>query len=435
MDRMRKKPVSSGVAQLDSLLGDLYIGDNVLWYDDTGSLASAFSLHFIRDSLAGKKPTVYVTFDRSPKNVLSFLGPLAENQNFTILDCFTNGKGDRSEVFNKFYEKDGAQWPYQVIRVNDPTNPAQVSDAIYGLQGSMSGDIRFIMDSLTGMQDLWGGEEHVVRFYTRTCPKLYELETIAYWIVEANAHSSRLKANINKIAQVVIDLSVKNGKPQLAILKAEKRSSRHLNVAHGFTCEDAEIVFDFPRLGPARFDLGAKIRSVRTQLGVSQKELAEKMGVTPSTISQVEKNHIFPSIPALLRMAESLTVPVGVFFAGHGEVPEECVFPAGTGTMVALDKGFKGVVEALRLLPPSRKSAGGDPYLVRIQPGGRLPHHFFNHKGEEVGYLLAGQLALHVRGQVRELGPGDVVILGKDMPEQWENTGVGPAELFWVKVG
>jgi quercetin dioxygenase-like cupin family protein len=72
---------------------------------------------------------------------------------------------------------------------------------------------------------------------------------------------------------------------------------------------------------------------------------------------------------------------------------------------------------------------------VRIQPGGKLPRHFFDHKGEELGYLLAGRLTLRLRGQVRELMPGDVVVLRKDMPEQWENAGDRLAELFWVKIG
>ncbi len=31
-------------------------------------------------------------------------GPLAINQYLTILDCFTNGKGDTAQVFNQFYE-------------------------------------------------------------------------------------------------------------------------------------------------------------------------------------------------------------------------------------------------------------------------------------------------------------------------------------------
>ena len=43
------------------LLGDLYIGDNVLWYEDAGSFSSAFCLHFIRESLAKRITLVFST--------------------------------------------------------------------------------------------------------------------------------------------------------------------------------------------------------------------------------------------------------------------------------------------------------------------------------------------------------------------------------------
>lgn len=434
METMKKKPVSSGIAQLDNLLGDLYIGDNVLWYEDAGSFSAAFCVHFIRESLTHKKPTIYVTFDRSPKNVVSFLGPLAESQNFTILDCFTNGKGDRSEVFNKFYEKDGAQWPYQVIRVNDPSNPGQVAEAIYGLTGHLAGDIRFIMDSLTGMQDLWGGEEQAMKFYARTCPRLYELDTIAYWIVEKGAHSSRLKANINKIAQVAIDLAVKNSKPTLKILKAEKRHSRFLNEPQSFHCEGAEVVFDLPKPLPERLDLGGKVRVMRKKQGLSQKELAEKIGVTPSSISQVEKNLIYPSIPALFRLAESLSVEVAYFFEGLTTAEAKCVYRGSEAKGMGVDGPAKGAVEGVRLLPPVLREVGVEPYLLTIEPGKKVAGHFFNHKGEEMGYLLAGTLALWVNGQRQEAGAGDLVYLNKQTPEQWENDGEGVAQLLWLNI-
>ncbi|MBU2630664.1 MAG: XRE family transcriptional regulator, partial [Proteobacteria bacterium] len=153
----RKKRVSSGITGLDRVLNGLFIGDNVVWYDDAGSLALEFGIKFIQESQEHNKPIVYVSFDRSPKNLIEKLGPLAQNQQLTILDCFTNGKGDKARIFNKFYEKDGAQWPYQVIKVTKPNVPQAVSDAIYGLHKTLSGDVRFVFESLTGMADLWGG--------------------------------------------------------------------------------------------------------------------------------------------------------------------------------------------------------------------------------------------------------------------------------------
>ena len=101
-----KIKVSSGISQLDRLLGGgIFIGDNVVWYDEVGSLAPVFCLNFIKASQAQKKSLIYLNFDRSVKNILELLGPLAENPFLTILDCFTYGKGEGAEVFLKFYEE------------------------------------------------------------------------------------------------------------------------------------------------------------------------------------------------------------------------------------------------------------------------------------------------------------------------------------------
>ena len=80
---LEKIRVSSGISTLDRILGGLYIGDNVIWYDDAGSLALPFCMNLIQTSQAQNKSIIYVSFDRSPKNLLEMLGPLARNNNLT----------------------------------------------------------------------------------------------------------------------------------------------------------------------------------------------------------------------------------------------------------------------------------------------------------------------------------------------------------------
>lgn len=429
---MKKKRVSSGIPELDRLMGDLYIGDNVLWYEDAGSFSSVFCLNFIRETLTLKRPLIYVSFDRSPKNLVSFLGSQAESQNLVILDCFTNGKGHRSEIFNKFYEKNGALWPYKVIKVNDPANPDQVGEAIYGLHGTLSGDVHFILDSLTGMQSLWGGEEQVIHFYSKTCPRLYELDTIAYWLIEKGAHSNRLKAHINKVAQVAIDLSVRKGKSTLKILKAEKRNSKFLNEHHEYLCEGSNIIFERQKQQKPRFDLGAKIKSLRLMRGISQKELANLTGVTPSTISQVEKSLIYPSLPALFRIAENLSVDVATLFKGQSAEKDAYIFPAASRPATTLPKIIKDSATAEMLLPPDIETSL-EATLIRVQPGKKLAGHFFAHKGSELGYLISGQLEMTIQNQSYTVTPGDTVYLQKDIPGSWSNTSEHVAELLWMK--
>ena len=112
--------ITSGVSELDRLLGGLFIGDNVVWYDDAGSLALVFCMNFMQASQAQKKPLIYVCFDRSPKNLLNTLGNLADYPLLTILDCFTYGKGEGADVFLKFYRNSAGRKNTRIKAVKEP---------------------------------------------------------------------------------------------------------------------------------------------------------------------------------------------------------------------------------------------------------------------------------------------------------------------------
>jgi len=429
----QKLRVASGVSQLDRLLGGLYIGDNVVWHDDAGSLASVFCLNFIQASQVQDRPLIYVSFDRSPRNLLEKLGPLADSEHLTILDCFTWGKGAASEVFMKFYEEEESDWPCRIIKVDEPRVVDKVMDAFYGIHSTMEGDVRFVFESLTGMQELWGGEEHILSFYSHSCPRLYELNTIAYWIMEKGAHSSRLKAQINQIAQVAIELSIKRGTTSLTILKAEKRSLDNLDKPHNYWCKDLNVTFDSDQRTTGRIDLGMRLKKLRIKRGLSQTELAKLVGVTPSTISQVESDLIYPSLPALLKMAEILSVEVSSFFHGKEEMPNRVIFPSSEAVEIRFPDLPAGSLGA-KLLTPIDFDCKAEPYLIQIPPKQNLPSHFFIHKGEEVGYLLSGKLQVKLGKAVYLARAGDIIYLTSEMPSQWKNPGPGLARLLWFKI-
>ena len=194
---------------------------------------------------------------------------------------------------------------------------------LYGIHEPLPGDVRLVFESVTGMQGLWGGEDQILRFYSHSCPRLYELNTIAYWLMEKQAHSKTLMARINQVAQVAIELAVKRGNTSLTVLKAEKRKLQTLNKPYYYWVDDDQVAFA-PRRGVAgRIDLGRRLKDLRTTRGLSQTQLAKQVGVTPSTISQVESNLIYPSLPALFKMAETLSVSPAALFqkAGRDEAP------------------------------------------------------------------------------------------------------------------
>ena len=53
-------------------------------------------------------------------------------------------------------------------------------------------------------------------------------------------------------------------------------------------------------------DLGDKIKSARTQKGITQKELAEKTGLTERTIQRIENHEVEPSVYSLNKISEIL---------------------------------------------------------------------------------------------------------------------------------
>ncbi len=425
--------IATGVGQLDRILGGLFVGDNVVWYDDAGSLAYAFCLNFMKESELHDKHIIYVSFDRSPKNLLDKLGALADYNKLTILDCFTFGKGKGSQVFLKFYKEKMPEIKCRIITAKKPEKVEEVMDAFYGIHAEMTGDVRFVFESITGMQELWGGEESILTFYSHSCPRLYELNTIAYWIMEKEAHTPRLRASINQIAQVAIDLSVKRGKTSLTVLKAEKRDSSTLNRPYGYWTRDMYIVFDSEKRPTASIDMGMRLRELRVKRGLSQTEVARLIGVTPSTISQIESNLIYPSVPALLKMAEILNIDVSAFFQGGVEGRPKNVFTGPDASDIRFGDLPEEAISG-KLLTPLDFESKVEPYLIEIAPNKTIPAHFFIHKGEELGYLLSGELQMNMEKTLYTARAGDLIYLTNDIPAWWKNTGTEVARLLWIKV-
>lgn len=57
-----------------------------------------------------------------------------------------------------------------------------------------------------------------------------------------------------------------------------------------------------------------RLRVLRAKAGISQGELALKLGVSRQTINAVETNKYDPSLPLALRLAKVFGVPVDAIF-------------------------------------------------------------------------------------------------------------------------
>ena len=62
--------------------------------------------------------------------------------------------------------------------------------------------------------------------------------------------------------------------------------------------------------------LGERIRARRRELGLSQKELAHRLGVTPQAVSRWEKDLAVPTLPTFSCIVEILGVSADFLIGG-----------------------------------------------------------------------------------------------------------------------
>ena len=63
-------------------------------------------------------------------------------------------------------------------------------------------------------------------------------------------------------------------------------------------------------------DIGIRLQAVRKGKGLSQRELAKRVGVTNSTISLIERDRISPSVDTLSAILDALGTTLPGFFSG-----------------------------------------------------------------------------------------------------------------------
>jgi len=68
--------------------------------------------------------------------------------------------------------------------------------------------------------------------------------------------------------------------------------------------KDPEVKAAYDRLAP-EFEFSAELLRARLRAGLSQAELAERMGTSQSAIARLESGQTFPSTRTLLRFAEA----------------------------------------------------------------------------------------------------------------------------------
>jgi transcriptional regulator with XRE-family HTH domain len=194
--------------------------------------------------------------------------------------------------------------------------------------------------------------------------------------------------------------------------------------------------------------VGQRLRSERERHGLSLRELARRLEISPSALSQIETGRSRPSVGTLYAIVSELEMSLDELFgsqrtagstgrtadglAGAEEAGATLVQPRDTRKGIELESGVRWE----RLTPTAEQDA--DFLYVVYEVGGASSREgtHMRHMGREYGLVLSGRLRVTIGfDDEHELGPGDSIAFESSRPHRLENIGSEPVEAIWFVVG
>ncbi len=181
--------------------------------------------------------------------------------------------------------------------------------------------------------------------------------------------------------------------------------------------------------------VGSKIATVRESLGVTMEQLAERSSCEPQLIARLEAGEQVPSLAPLIRIARALGVRLGTLLddaGGLGPVVTRRDQATGVVRLRSLETGTGAGAGTLDFfsLAEGKSTRHIEPFLITVHPGDAGP--LSTHEGEELLFVLEGQIAVGYGKDVHTLGPGDSIYYDSVVPHVVRAAGKETARILAV---
>ena len=172
------------------------------------------------------------------------------------------------------------------------------------------------------------------------------------------------------------------------------------------------------------------------------RELARRVGVSPSLVSQIERGLVAPSVGTLWSMTTELGLVMDELFsdAERPVITPEQQDDAPSQHRHVQRKGSRKRIRLAGGVEWERLTAQPDDeveflYVTYEANAESCPEHsLFRHGGKEYAYVLAGRLGVQIGFERYELGPGDSVSFKSRFPHRLWAIGNEPAIAIWTVV-
>lgn len=186
--------------------------------------------------------------------------------------------------------------------------------------------------------------------------------------------------------------------------------------------------------------IGDRLREERVRAGLSQRELARRLGLSASLISQLESGMSKPSVGTLYAIVSELNVSLDRLIRGDeyteparpvSAEPDRPVVRPGDRQTIELASGVRW--EELT----AEGEEGVDFLLATYDVGGSSTPDLslMRHHGREYGYVVSGKLSVKIGFQEYDLAPGDSIAFDSTTPHRLFNRGDEPVQAIWFVVG
>jgi transcriptional regulator with XRE-family HTH domain len=187
--------------------------------------------------------------------------------------------------------------------------------------------------------------------------------------------------------------------------------------------------------------IGASLRAQRENLGLTLREVARRIGVSASLISQIERDKVNPSVSTLYALVRELGLTMGDLFAGDDLATPGARARSGTAAGPAVSPESRAAINLASGVTWERLTATSDPgveFLHVIYEAGSesCPENsLVRHGGKEYGYVMSGRLGVRIGFDEYVLGPGDSISFHSSSPHRLWAIGNERVTAIWVVVG
>ena len=148
--------------------------------------------------------------------------------------------------------------------------------------------------------------------------------------------------------------------------------------------------------------IGDRIREERLRAGLSQRELARRLGVSPSLISQLEAGHSNPSVATLYAIVNELDLSLDHLVRGPEYAENGAGSPAGSASSPLVHPDERKVIQldsGVRWEQLTAVSEEGVDFLHAVYEAGgssTADESLMRHQGREYGFIISGILLVQI---------------------------------------